>query len=172
MSAAGYRSVIGLDLGRQVDPSALALLRWYDPAPPRPVAFAPPPPPPPRPAYEVPTLQRWPLGTPYTQIVAQVARFLLAPPLCGSWPVLVVDSTGVGAAVAEMALATFSPSPWPRGRPRRWTCSARRRRPRSRPGSCESVAEENPHARSSPGACSGSVLAPCRASCWRFRWRR
>jgi hypothetical protein len=107
MSAAGYRSVIGLDLGRQVDPSALALLRWYDPTPPRPVAFAPPPPPPPRPVYEVPTLQRWPLGTPYTQIVAQVARFLLAPPLCGTWPVLVLDATGVGAAVAEMALATF-----------------------------------------------------------------
>jgi hypothetical protein len=57
--------------------------------------------------YEVPTLKRWPLGTPYRQIVAAVARFLGAPPLCVAWPVLVVDSTGVGTAVAEMCLEEF-----------------------------------------------------------------
>jgi hypothetical protein len=87
------RFAIGLDLGRQIDPSALALLRWrVGPVPVR------------RPVYEVPTLQRWPLGTPYRQIITQVAGFMKAPPLCEHYPVLVVDATGVGAAVYEMAL--------------------------------------------------------------------
>ena len=70
---------VGLDLGRQVDPSALALLQWRSDPPPRPVAFAPRPLPG-RPVYEVPTLKRWPLGTPYREIVKAVARFLKAPP--------------------------------------------------------------------------------------------
>lgn len=87
------RFCLGLDLGRQVDPSALAVLRWKVDALPNP-----------HPIYEVPTLQRWPLGTPYRQIVTEVARFLKGPPFCEHWPVLVLDSTGVGEAVAEMCL--------------------------------------------------------------------
>ena len=87
---------IGLDLGRQIDPSALALLQWHH----WPIAGQ-------RPVYEVPTLKRWPLGTAYTQIVAEVSRFLKSPPLNAHHPVLVVDATGVGAAVAEMCLEQF-----------------------------------------------------------------
>jgi hypothetical protein len=90
------RYVCGLDLGRQVDPSALALLTWKAAARGGP-----------RPVYSVPTLQRWALGTPYRDIISAVARFLKSPPLCTAWPVLVLDATGVGAAVAEMALHQF-----------------------------------------------------------------
>jgi hypothetical protein len=90
------RFVCGLDLGRQIDPSALALLQWHQWQLPGH-----------RPVYEVPTLKRWPLGTPYTQIVAEVAKFLKSPPLCQGPPVLVVDATGVGTAVAEMSLQEF-----------------------------------------------------------------
>jgi hypothetical protein len=92
----------GLDHGRQVDPSALALLQWHSPELPRPVAFAPPPRPAGRPAHGVPTLKRWPLGTPYRQIVKDVAGFWKRPPLSQHGGVLVVDATGVGDAVYEM----------------------------------------------------------------------
>jgi hypothetical protein len=50
----------------------------------------------------VPTLKRWPLGTPYRDIAAGVVRFLKAPPLAGTNPLLVVDATGVGVPVCEM----------------------------------------------------------------------
>jgi hypothetical protein len=105
--SAPNRFFVGLDLGRQVDPSALALLQWHVPPRVRPVHGAPPPPPPPRPVYEVPTLYRFPLGTPYRQIVTQVARFLKSPPLCDHWPLLVLDRTGTGEAVAEMCEEQF-----------------------------------------------------------------
>jgi hypothetical protein len=88
--------VLGLDLGRAIDPSALAVLQWARPAPGGP-----------RPVYEVPLLKRWSLGTPYRQIVAEVAHFLKAPPLCQFYPVLALDATGVGAAVSEMCLEQF-----------------------------------------------------------------
>jgi len=96
------RFVVGLDLGRQVDYSALAVLQWHQPDAPRPVAFAPLPGRPPPPVYEVPTLYRWPLGTSYLAVAEGVARFLKAPPLCAGRTVLVVDETGVGAAVYEV----------------------------------------------------------------------
>jgi hypothetical protein len=87
---------LGLDLGRQADPSALALLRWHLPwPPPRGAAIKPP-------VYEVPTLKRWPLGTPYLEIARAVAAFINTPPLCEHRPVLIVDATGVGDAVYEM----------------------------------------------------------------------
>jgi hypothetical protein len=84
---------IGLDLGRQIDPSALAMLQWHRPR------WGDP-----RPVYECPTLARWPLGTPYREIVLAAARFLKGAPVCTGYPVLVLDATGVGAAVAEMAM--------------------------------------------------------------------
>jgi hypothetical protein len=84
------RFCLGLDLGKQTDFSALAALRapWPSVDPP---------------VYQVPTLQRWPLGTAYLDIVADVAAFLKAPPLSGGGEVLLaVDATGVGDAVYEM----------------------------------------------------------------------
>jgi hypothetical protein len=50
--------------------------------------------------YAVRHLRRWPLGTPYTQIVADVSRLVQTPPLKNQ--LLVVDQTGVGRAVVEM----------------------------------------------------------------------
>jgi hypothetical protein len=100
------RHVLGLDLGQQSDPSALTLLQWRQ-APPAPVLgnpwhVGPPPAPPPRPTFTVPTLFRWPLGTAYPTIAADLVRFLMAPPLAGTRPLLVVDGTGVGVPVVEM----------------------------------------------------------------------
>jgi hypothetical protein len=86
---------LGLDLGRQVDPSALALLQWHLPRPDRSSGRIAPP------VYEVPTLVRWPLGTPYRQVAEGVIRFMNSPPLCDHYPVLVVDATGVGDAVYQ-----------------------------------------------------------------------
>ena len=105
MSVVPNRFVAGLDLGRQVDPSALALLQWYSPPPRRTVygELVPAERTGPQ-VYEVPTLVRWSLGTPYRDIVKAVAGFFKTPPLAGSAPLLVVDATGVGDAVYEMAL--------------------------------------------------------------------
>ncbi len=86
---------LGLDLGKQTDYSALAMLKWD----------AWPPSPPPGPVYEVPTLFRWQLGTPYLNIVADLAKWLKTSPVPGvANPLLVVDATGVGEAVFEMVV--------------------------------------------------------------------
>lgn len=96
-----HRHVIGLDLGRQADPSALALLRW-------PVYQIPTlgrgelPRPLPLPRYEVPTLKRWPLQTSYLTIAQQVVKFMKSPTLAAVPCLLVVDATGVGGPVCEM----------------------------------------------------------------------
>jgi hypothetical protein len=88
--------VIGLDLGQTQDPSALAILsRPVVPGGPRgqpnePVA---------KPTFDVCHLQRWPLGTAYPQVVADVVKLLQAPALAGA--ALVVDQTGVGRAVVD-----------------------------------------------------------------------
>jgi hypothetical protein len=79
-------SVLGLDLGPVQERSAVALLEPVHP-------------PADRPRYNVPLLRRWPLGTGYLDIAADVARLiksLRAPPL------LVIDQTGVGLPVARM----------------------------------------------------------------------
>jgi hypothetical protein len=103
----------GLDLGKQTDPSALVLLQWQQEPWGPVIAGAPPPRPPPRPtAYEVATIKRWPLGTPYRQIADDTARFFTVTPLRSSVrrPLLVLDATGVGNAVAEMVRERmFSP---------------------------------------------------------------
>lgn len=110
------RHVVGLDLGKQADYSALALLEWQ-PQPPRRVygpgggpglgsrpKLVPADPP----EYAVPTLKRWPLGTPYLNIIDGVVKFLQTPPLSGGRPLLVLDATGVGEAVAEMVRAKLT----------------------------------------------------------------
>lgn len=85
------RNVVGLDLGRQTDFSALALLQWRVE---RGVTA--------RPVYQVPTLKRWALGTPYLDIARSVVKFLQTPPLSVTSCQLVIDATGVGSAVCEM----------------------------------------------------------------------
>jgi hypothetical protein len=79
--------ILGLDLGQAQDPSALAIAERFQPT--RGEA-----------TYAFRHLHRWPLGTPYTAIVADVAALVTTPPL--NFPVLTVDRTGVGRAVFEL----------------------------------------------------------------------
>jgi hypothetical protein len=79
--------IVGLDLGQTTDFSALAALERSqtgdEPA-----------------QYACRDLRRWPLGTPYPRIVADVLAFMSHSALIE--PVLVVDQTGVGRAVVDM----------------------------------------------------------------------
>jgi hypothetical protein len=95
-------NVIGLDLGQQSDYSALALLRynWTECSPKGPQFFCRLPPD--RRQYQIPTLKRWPLGTPYVHIVKSLIAFTKLPIFNGAAPLIVVDATGVGQAVYEM----------------------------------------------------------------------
>jgi hypothetical protein len=87
------RYVVGLDLGQAQDFTALAVLsRLRLTGTERPQDRQPP--------YAVPHLQRFPLGTPYPQIVRAVIDLLRTPPLPGC--MFVVDQTGVGGAVVDM----------------------------------------------------------------------
>src|SRR5207237_1061381 len=79
--------ILGLDLGQTTDYSALVILE-------RPAVCTD------KPTYALPHLRRWPLGTPYTQIVSDIAALVRTPPLVGS-PV-VVDQTGVGRPVVDL----------------------------------------------------------------------
>ncbi|HEY7310271.1 MAG TPA: hypothetical protein VH643_12985 [Gemmataceae bacterium] len=84
--------VIGLDLGQTQDFTALAVLqRNQSDAGPSGL---------PSPDYALRHLRRFPLGTPYTEIVPAVARLTGTSPLSGS--PLIVDQTGVGRAVVDM----------------------------------------------------------------------
>jgi hypothetical protein len=86
------RHILGLDLGQRSDPSALAVLEdtdaWFE-ATGEWSRF-----------YALRHLQRWPLKTKYPAIVADVEEMLRSPRLVN--PVLVIDATGVGGAVADM----------------------------------------------------------------------
>src|SRR6266542_2008113 len=81
--------VVGLDLGKMSDYSALSILERHQPAAAVPAR------------YEVRYLKRWPLRTPYPRIVEDVAALLARPPL-GPQTDLVVDHVGVGVAVLDM----------------------------------------------------------------------
>jgi hypothetical protein len=84
--------LIGLDLGQSADPSALAVLEQSWPS----VE--------PKASYAGRELRRWPLGTPYPQIVTDVTDLVqMLPP--GS-SVLVIDGTGVGRAVVDLFRAS------------------------------------------------------------------
>src|SRR5713101_2531494 len=74
--------VLGLDLGQTRDYTAVAALDRE------------------RHEYEVPYLCRFPLGTPYTEIVRSVVR--LARRLGDEFDALVVDATGVGPPVVDL----------------------------------------------------------------------
>jgi hypothetical protein len=98
------RRVLGLDLGKAVDFTALAVLEWTWPPPARPGGRTD------LPVYQVRNLRRWPLGTSYTEIAAWLVRLFQSdeakprpgPPAAVRAPVLVADETGVGTAVVEM----------------------------------------------------------------------
>jgi hypothetical protein len=94
---------LGLDLGKEAGPTALAVAeRHRRPLPEGPARLES--------CYGVRHLQRWPLGTDYTDIVSDLAALLAQPPLAGEWPLLCVDKTGVGDAVCEMLQAARLPA--------------------------------------------------------------
>lgn len=76
---------VGLDLGQAADPTAIAVIErvggMKDPA------------------LNVPLLKRYPIGTSYPDIVADVARSLSKSP---EHTRLILDGTGVGRAVVDM----------------------------------------------------------------------
>src|SRR5262245_43983021 len=86
---------IGLDLGRTQDFTALAVLERRAVASPGA-----------KPEYALRRLQRFPLGTAYTQIVPAVAALRSKEPLRQA--PLLVDQTGVGRAVVDMLRQTAS----------------------------------------------------------------
>jgi hypothetical protein len=82
--------LLGLDLGKSSDYSALVVLDWTESL---------------QPLYDVPAIKRWQLGTSYQSIADWLAKFLKNPEAArnGEPPaILVVDETGVGMAVVEM----------------------------------------------------------------------
>jgi hypothetical protein len=83
---------IGLDLGQSQDFSALCVVERTK----QPAAEA---------TYAVRHLQRWALGTAYTQIAADVADLATHSPL--GCPRLAVDQTGVGRPCVEMVRAAI-----------------------------------------------------------------
>lgn len=85
--------LIGLDLGQAKDPSALAILEQTRPAP---EAEA---------KYAVRDLRRWPLGTPYPEIVADVIQLVARPELAGKCE-LAIDGTGCGRPVVDQFRAS------------------------------------------------------------------
>jgi hypothetical protein len=89
---------IGLDLGQAQDFTALAVVSRQ-----RRDAYAEKEPM--KPPYDLPYLKRFPLGTPYTEIIPFVIEMLQTPELTGS--MLVVDYTGVGRAVGDMFCDAF-----------------------------------------------------------------
>jgi hypothetical protein len=103
---------VGLDIGKVNDPTALVVLEQVCPAVPESSTYrshdlwrdgqpVPPPSPKPLPAhYQARHLERFPLGTSYPSMVAQVQTRMGSPVLRDA--MLVVDATGVGRPVVDM----------------------------------------------------------------------
>jgi hypothetical protein len=91
--------IIGLDLGQASDFTALAVVERHR----RPIR-------PQQASYALRHLQRFRLGTPYTQIVPAVARMTRIAPLAGRVAV-VVDQTGVGRPVVDMLRGALIQAP-------------------------------------------------------------
>jgi hypothetical protein len=96
MESRVIRHFFGLDLAQLKDYSALAgieqeIVEERIPGVGRPGYSA---------YYTIVYLKRWELGTPYPQIVADVAERVKRPPLDN--PTLVVDGTGVGTAIVDL----------------------------------------------------------------------
>jgi hypothetical protein len=79
---------IGLDLGQAQDPSALAIIEVDRDRQDR------------QDLLTLSYLHRWPLGTRYPEIVAEVVELVSMEPIF--YPQLVVDGTGVGAAIVDL----------------------------------------------------------------------
>jgi hypothetical protein len=84
--------IAGLDLGQSQDYSALAILEHGGPGEEPPL---------PEQTWNARHLQRWPLQTPYTAIVADVVAMLAQPPPAGA-TTLALDMTGVGRPVVDL----------------------------------------------------------------------
>ena len=85
---------VGLDLGQKQDFSAVAVVERERQR----LAFMPP-------VYaclRVRYLERMPLGTPYTNVVERVRQMMQHPMMLAWGCRLVVDATGVGAAVVDL----------------------------------------------------------------------
>jgi hypothetical protein len=106
--------VVGLDLGKVSDPSALALLELRDTNRDED-----------EPTFDVTYLHRWPIGTSYPKIVEGVAKMLQGEPFRGFRPrpgwssvydtvqmptTLAADSTGCGRPVVDMLEAAGLPA--------------------------------------------------------------
>lgn len=94
---------MGLDLGQRHDPTAVAVVERWDPAPNRfdwntylGLQEADP-----EPRFAVRHLERIALGTPYPDVVARVQDLTRRPEVAGELT-LVVDGTGVGRAVVDL----------------------------------------------------------------------
>jgi hypothetical protein len=92
--------VVGLDLGKMSDYTALSILERHQHDPNAGKALPPAANLPPA-RYEVRYLKRWPLRTSYVQIVEDVAAIVGRAPL-GPKTDLVIDHGGVGVAVLDM----------------------------------------------------------------------
>ena len=88
------RYFIGLDLGQSQDYTAVSVLAETldDGAP--------------KPKYQVGHLERFPLGTPYPDIVRAIVSLTERPELHGDWQ-LVVDAKGVGRPVVDLLREGF-----------------------------------------------------------------
>jgi hypothetical protein len=84
--------IMGLDLGKSMDYTALAILETRD----TPGGIGP------EAIYHCRHLQRFRLGTSYPSIVNSVRELCLREPLLTWMPRLAIDQTGVGAAVADI----------------------------------------------------------------------
>jgi hypothetical protein len=88
-----YRYFVGLDLGQASEFTALAVLERSAGGSEGAAAQR-------RPVYALRHLRRFPLGTPYAEVVDEVRGLLRTPPLPGAF--LVADQTGVGQAVVSL----------------------------------------------------------------------
>jgi len=79
--------VLGLDLGQSTDPSALTVVQKTEKTGQRPT-------------YALVWIERFQLGTPYTDVVRRVAAVKRAPET-GQSPRVVMDATGIGAPVVD-----------------------------------------------------------------------
>ncbi len=82
------RYVVGLDLGKSMDYTAVAILEVHGEVP--------------EATYHCRHLQRFKLGTSYPHIVESVREICRREPLLSSKPTLAVDQTGVGNAVVDI----------------------------------------------------------------------